>query len=703
MTVLLQTQANQLSSCIADFKRTDNSVKCHPMQSQSVSEISSALSTQMPQRGVKRTRKSHNKVRTGCLTCKIRRKKCDETKPACTRCTSTGRKCDGYPVVEVQATKSPCEVQEASPRVDSNPVVGQKSFVYVVDEPRVYELHADNESVNELVDVNDNFNETEVTDFILSYAAGATAIETLGDSTLSSPWPASSATSPSHNSRSPLSSNQRYLATSILPRSPNFFPSSTEITSIEASCFSYFKHVTGPSFASYFDSSMWRTYAINAALAHPVVFSAATALGAVHQRFNFGISREAFEYCGHAARLHARAVKQLEDLKNQHVNVGLVGTNSSGGHGMGVYDRDVIMTCEMLLGLFEGFQQNYVEAVTHINNGMKYLLARPMTLVHSETRYCTVESKTNVFRQLFDQLERRALQLFGSEVKILVNWDDGLPMPVIPDMFADLDEARDFLFTEVDWIMRAPTEAWADQQDRSEAQNLHVERLMKWSVSYAETVKNMERTPGQKLACKLMKLTRNATHLLLFMTLFATVDFELPKVSNLDKGMARYPAQNRGLVHTTQALWEMVQNRDYLATNLARVKILAESILDDESLFHYDEHSVSFDSAIGPPRRNDKMPDSSNKTRHLVKIFLKQNARSSTLWEMLGVYGVAEKVSAVEEHAVIAAIKDIIPEHLDPRWVDITCLMENRKILLRYCRPDDHGLGMMWTQEWWAF
>ncbi|KAK4126656.1 hypothetical protein N657DRAFT_643442 [Parathielavia appendiculata] len=44
----------------------------------------------------KRTRASKPKVRTGCITCKIRRVKCDEGKPACLRCTSTGRTCDGY-------------------------------------------------------------------------------------------------------------------------------------------------------------------------------------------------------------------------------------------------------------------------------------------------------------------------------------------------------------------------------------------------------------------------------------------------------------------------------------------------------------------------------------------------------------------------------------------------------------------------------
>ncbi|KAL4925352.1 Zn(II)2Cys6 transcription factor domain-containing protein [Aspergillus undulatus] len=43
-----------------------------------------------------RPRASKPKVRTGCITCKTRKVKCDEGKPACRRCVSTGRKCDGY-------------------------------------------------------------------------------------------------------------------------------------------------------------------------------------------------------------------------------------------------------------------------------------------------------------------------------------------------------------------------------------------------------------------------------------------------------------------------------------------------------------------------------------------------------------------------------------------------------------------------------
>ncbi|KAF9869485.1 hypothetical protein CkaCkLH20_13023 [Colletotrichum karsti] len=41
-------------------------------------------------------RKGSRKVRTGCVTCKLRKVKCDEARPTCYRCTATGRVCDGY-------------------------------------------------------------------------------------------------------------------------------------------------------------------------------------------------------------------------------------------------------------------------------------------------------------------------------------------------------------------------------------------------------------------------------------------------------------------------------------------------------------------------------------------------------------------------------------------------------------------------------
>lgn len=45
----------------------------------------------------KRKRNFSNRTKTGCLTCRKRKKKCDETKPKCTNCVRGGFVCHGYP------------------------------------------------------------------------------------------------------------------------------------------------------------------------------------------------------------------------------------------------------------------------------------------------------------------------------------------------------------------------------------------------------------------------------------------------------------------------------------------------------------------------------------------------------------------------------------------------------------------------------
>ncbi|CEJ82076.1 Putative C6 zinc finger domain protein [[Torrubiella] hemipterigena] len=40
--------------------------------------------------------KARRGVKTGCVTCRKRKIKCDEAKPACQKCTASGRTCDGY-------------------------------------------------------------------------------------------------------------------------------------------------------------------------------------------------------------------------------------------------------------------------------------------------------------------------------------------------------------------------------------------------------------------------------------------------------------------------------------------------------------------------------------------------------------------------------------------------------------------------------
>ena len=47
-------------------------------------------------RSRKRFKVHHHKVRSGCVTCKARRIRCDETKPVCIRCTRSKKTCGGY-------------------------------------------------------------------------------------------------------------------------------------------------------------------------------------------------------------------------------------------------------------------------------------------------------------------------------------------------------------------------------------------------------------------------------------------------------------------------------------------------------------------------------------------------------------------------------------------------------------------------------
>ncbi|KAH0829841.1 hypothetical protein FOPE_10339 [Fonsecaea pedrosoi] len=62
-----------------------------------------------------RRRAGHEKSKNGCLTCKVRRVKCDETTPFCRRCTQTGRKCEGPVVREIRFVQNRPVSQSSSP------------------------------------------------------------------------------------------------------------------------------------------------------------------------------------------------------------------------------------------------------------------------------------------------------------------------------------------------------------------------------------------------------------------------------------------------------------------------------------------------------------------------------------------------------------------------------------------------------------
>jgi hypothetical protein len=169
------------------------------------------------------------------------------------------------------------------------------------------------------------------------------------------------------------------------------------------------------------------------------------------------------------------------------------------------------------------------------------------------------------------------------------------------------------------------------------------------------------------------------------------------------------------------------ERKEALNAHFARILVLAESIFNASSFLAYDEHSLSVDSGIGPPLYLGATKCRSTKVRHQVTSLLEQSEIQTRIWDTLGVYSVAEKLSSVEEHAVVAC--GAVPESLEPKWVDMTILLDERRILLRYCTPDKEGIGgrmrgtgvvnyyddgrvnrwasgsggLVWTQEWISF
>ncbi|KAL5084307.1 hypothetical protein Trisim1_012108 [Trichoderma cf. simile WF8] len=80
----------------------------------SVMEAAKVMKTNRPQ--------NRRRVKTGCLTCKKRRVKCDEARPSCERCVSTGRVCDGYGIWD-SISKAPSKLKDKRASALSNTVV----------------------------------------------------------------------------------------------------------------------------------------------------------------------------------------------------------------------------------------------------------------------------------------------------------------------------------------------------------------------------------------------------------------------------------------------------------------------------------------------------------------------------------------------------------------------------------------------------
>ncbi|KAK6437384.1 37S ribosomal protein S22 [Oleoguttula sp. CCFEE 5521] len=69
-------------------------------------------------------RLGNNKTKTGCITCRRRRVKCDEAAPSCQRCAVAGRNCEGYGTGTSQVT-TPASITRIVHSPSSAPVIGE--------------------------------------------------------------------------------------------------------------------------------------------------------------------------------------------------------------------------------------------------------------------------------------------------------------------------------------------------------------------------------------------------------------------------------------------------------------------------------------------------------------------------------------------------------------------------------------------------
>ena len=534
----------------------------------------------------KRARKAHCKVKSGCHTCKIRRKKCDEGKPVCNRCVEGGFKCDGYRPRRTKPAAKALGLRHAS----------------------------------------------------------------------TSATPSQCASLPQHY---PL----------ILARLP---PSEWFQTDIDYYCFDFFRHRTGPELGAYFDSSIWRSFILCASLLHPTVLQAVTAVGAAHRRYELGISPEAFRLCEIAAKLHLKTLRSLED-------------DQKNGNPFFI---EINMLVSLLMSVFEAFQGNYDLSIAHYRSGITQLLQQDLKTIHRETQYKFADVNYKNIRSFTNRIEDMAPKVFGSPTIHLCNLAFRDPLDSVPDVFSSLEQARDFLITEGQYIWDTWRQLELGNLNDLSTQQFHVSRLLEWSKAYAEYCKSADprSRPWRKL--RLLKAYRGA----LYLVIVAQVALYEPDGKLIVPPC--YPAQ---MCNSHEICRQYSSRRDALNTHFARALVTTEFIFHDRSDFAQNEHSIWMDSGIGPSLDLGAETCLSTKVRYQATSILPKGELKTKLLNTLGFYNLAEKLGSIEEHALAGALME--SNVVAPKYIDMTCFMEEKKILRRYCSNDGFG-GLLWTQEW---
>lgn len=193
-----------------------------------------------------------------------------------------------------------------------------------------------------------------------------------------------------------------------------------------------------------------------------------------------------------------------------------------------------------------------------------------------------------------------------------------------------------------------------------------------------------------------MKLLRNATYLLLYMVFFIQVDTPLSPLPPLHEEIDQDADQARDLALATSLLWKYCQKGINPGESLSKINTLIESILDDSGIFSLSRWQTEH----GDPLQVDEQCLAHNITIEAGNSTAHSSPRP---WELLTLYALAEKLGRIEGHATTNVFDAFLPAGSDRRWVDIVCLLESRRILVRYFKINNHDSTVQRVQEWWAF
>ena len=592
----------------------------------------------MPAALAKRHRKKHAKARTGCLTCKIRKKKCGEEKPKCLRCTATGRICDGY-----------ADVVSLNKQSGSVVKVAEYKFIY-------------------------------------SSSVG-------GDEDCKSEEGASQALiSTKHTSAQSLQT---------LPVIPRWPVDSLFATDTDFHCFEFFRLNTGPEFSGHFDSSFWRRLLIQQCLTSPTVRQAAIALGAVHRRHKLGITPAAMEYCGIALKAYTKALRALSDEMERN-------------------DSEVFetaMASSMLLSAFEAFQDEYASSLQHTQNGLKVTFARKYHRLASRTRKIDKRFSLEALKSLFDELQVKARFLLQLDHREACSPSAGWPRPDMPSAFCDLEEAQDCLFAHVQEMFDVSTpEASANSSRDAEAKwQQHAVRLIQWSTAYANCSRAIQDHQVSFVAgtpFSLLRLCYEAAFLLLWSQLGCLSESARTSQPHSAAGLA--------------VCLSSTERAASLDTQFGRLLFLAETIYHDLGQ-HTPSHLLRFwhnhnlpelahswcvDTGLMKPSvamllsPTNAFLSRSGKIRHQALMLpgVEAQLRATSFWQDAGLYSIAENIMAMEGSMGEQGLKSGFFRHGTPKWVNITCFIEERRLLiLAASETQDDERELLWTQEWYGW